>query len=138
MKAYLDSSILLRVLLREPRPLRSFKRIKFAVSSELLRVECFRVIDRLRLEARLADADVASLQQELHQVCASVEFVRVTPLLLGMASQPFPTTVRTLDAIHLASAMLWTQGREEQVVFLTHDAQLGTAARALGFEVDGV
>ncbi len=138
MKAYLDSSILLRVLLREPSPLRSFKRIKFAVSSELLRVECFRVIDRLRLEARLADADVASLQQELHQVCASVEFVRVTPLLLGMASQPFPTTVRTLDAIHLASAMLWTQGREEQVVFLTHDAQLGTAARALGFEVDGV
>ena len=137
MKAYLDSSILLRVLLREPRPLRSFKRIKFAVSSELLRVECFRVIDRLRLEARLADAEVAALQQELHQVCASVEFVRVTPLLLGMASQPFPTTVRTLDAIHLASAMLWTQGREEQVVFLTHDAQLGTAARALGFEVEG-
>ena len=48
-----------------------------------------------------------------------------------------PTTLGTLDAIHLASALVL---REEvpDLVFATHDRQPAIGARALGFEVIGV
>ena len=138
MKAYLDSSVLMRVLLDEPKRLKSFKKISLGVSSELIRVECLRVIDRLRISASLSDTDTAALSEELHRACGTMEFIRLSPLVLGMAGQSFPTTVRTLDALHLASALLWTQSKGTDLVFLTHDNQQGTAARALGFCVDGI
>jgi hypothetical protein len=42
--------------------------------------------------------------------------------------------VKTLDAIHLATALLWAEHAGE-IVFLTHDRQLATAARACGLAV---
>ena len=48
-----------------------------------------------------------------------------------------PTVVKTLDAIHLASALLFAQYREAGLVFGTHDRGQATAARALGFMVVG-
>ena len=48
-----------------------------------------------------------------------------------------PTDVKTLDAIHLASAQLFSERREIDLVFGTHDRSQATAARALGFEVVG-
>ena len=55
------------------------------------------------------------------------------------ASQSYPTVVGTLDAIHLTSALA-VHGRRNRRIdeFLTHDGQLGTAARAVGFAVRGV
>jgi hypothetical protein len=44
-----------------------------------------------------------------------------------------PTVVKTLDAIHLASAAAMRERRGTDLLFATHDAQQGTAARALGF-----
>ena len=44
-----------------------------------------------------------------------------------------PTVVKTLDAIHLASAMFLAERSSEEVVFATHDRQQSLAARALGF-----
>ena len=46
-----------------------------------------------------------------------------------------PTAVKTLDAIHLASALLLAEQRESDVMFGTYDRRQGTAARALGFGV---
>ena len=42
--------------------------------------------------------------------------------------------VKTLDAIHLATALLWEEHAGE-IVFLTHDGQLANAARACGLTV---
>jgi len=138
VKAYLDSSVLIRVLLNEPSPLKNFKRISLGVSCEIIKVECLRVIDRIRLQERLTPEDVGNLHITLQQACSTMELVRVSPLLLGMASQPYPTTVRTLDALHLSAALLWSQSKEEQIVFLTHDNQLGNGAKSLGFRVEGL
>jgi hypothetical protein len=49
-----------------------------------------------------------------------------------------PTTVKTLDAIHLASAIVLRDRRGIDLIFATHDDQQATAARALGFAVVGV
>ncbi|MCU0723319.1 MAG: hypothetical protein MUC63_06855 [Planctomycetes bacterium] len=48
-----------------------------------------------------------------------------------------PTVVKTLDALHLASAMLFRENRAEEVVFATHDGRQSLAARALGFRCEG-
>ena len=57
--------------------------------------------------------------------------------ILVRATEPFPTLLGTLDAIHLASALL---AREQLpgLTFATHDPALGTAAMAVGFAVAGV
>jgi hypothetical protein len=48
------------------------------------------------------------------------------------------TSVKTLDAIHLASALAFQERRNAPVVFATHDPRQVTAARALGFDCIGV
>jgi len=45
--------------------------------------------------------------------------------------------LKTLDAIHLATAMSWRDRIGQGLPFATHDAQLATAARSMGFEVLG-
>jgi predicted nucleic acid-binding protein len=52
--AYLDSSALLRLVLREPGGLEQRRATETLVSSELLAVECPRTIDRLRLQGALS------------------------------------------------------------------------------------
>jgi len=66
-----------------------------------------------------------------------IELVEPTRSVLTRASQPFPTELGTLDAIHLATAMLWRERGGEDLVMATHDAALGVAARACGFRVVG-
>jgi hypothetical protein len=63
--------------------------------------------------------------------------VPLTDSILQRASEAFPTTVGTLDGLHLASA-LEVREFEELDLLLTHDQQLGIAARSLGFEVLGI
>ena len=40
-------------------------------------------------------------------------------------------------AVHLATAQLWVEYTDRDLTFLTHDRQLGFAARALGLQVMG-
>ena len=54
--------------------------------------------------------------------------------VLARALEPFPVPVRTLDAIHLASAVFLRDQRQE-VTVMTYDVRMGDAARALGFEL---
>ncbi len=49
MIAYVDSSVLLRIVLGQPGALHKWRAIKTAVSSRLAEVECLRALDRLRL-----------------------------------------------------------------------------------------
>ena len=138
MTVYLDSSAVLRVLLRQAKPLAAWGRWHAAYSSELLGVEARRVIDRLRLQAALDDDDLADAHHGLARIERSIGAVPVTRPVLHRAGMPMPTAVRTLDAIHLASALLLRERREPSLVFVTHDPQQGRAARALGFECVGV
>jgi predicted nucleic acid-binding protein len=135
--AYLDSSVLLRLVFGEPGKLQEFSQVEYAVSSEILKVECLRTIDRLRIRALLTDEEVATRNEAVFAVLNRTELVLLSPPVLERASQPFPTGVRTLDALHLTSALLWRQAEGKELAFLTHDRELGLAARALGFQVLG-
>ena len=61
----------------------------------------------------------------------------ITNQVLQRASETFPTVVGTLEAMHLATA-LSIREIESLDLLLTHDSQLATAAKSLGFEVMGI
>lgn len=61
-----------------------------------------------------------------------------TIVVLERAAQPMPTELETLDALHLATAVLWREASDSDLVMATHDIALGLAARAHGFPVVGM
>jgi hypothetical protein len=133
MIVYVDSSVVLRRLLDQPRVIRGWGDWEAAYSSELLGIECRRAIDRLRLEGFYDDQQVARAIEQLALIERAISRIRITPAIVEAASRSMPTVVKTLDAIHLASAAAMRERRGTDLLFATHDAQQGTAARALGF-----
>ena len=137
MIAYLDSSVLLRLVLGQSDALPQWDEIDDGVVSRLVEVECLRTLDRLRLVESLDDHEIAIRREAVFRLLDSLEIVELTRPVLARASQPMPTTLGTLDAIHLATALMWAELAESQLVMATHDQALATAARASGLRVIG-
>lgn len=137
MTMYLDSSVVLRVLLGQPKPLAGWGRWDAAYSSVLLGVEARRVIDRLRVAAQLDDQGIEAASETLRRMERSIGSIPLSRPVLHRAGLPMPTSAKTLDALHLASALLLHERRDAPVIFATHDPQQARAARALGFETVG-
>jgi predicted nucleic acid-binding protein len=137
MIAYLDSSVLLRIVLGQARPLKEWRSVRRGVASSLVEVECLRTIDRLRLRFGIADRALALRREAIFRLMDTLEVVEPTRTVLTRAAQPLPTELGTLDAIHLATAMSWRELHDADLVMATHDAALGTAARSCGLRVVG-
>jgi predicted nucleic acid-binding protein len=123
--AYLDTSVLGRVLLGEPdRPaiLRELGAFELRVASRLTRVELRRLALR---EEVLADAD---------QLLAGVALIPLDDDLLAAAETVPPATVATLDAIHLSTALRLARADRLDALF-TYDARLADGARQHGLMV---
>ena len=138
MIAYVDASVLLRLALRQPDALAEWRQVEQGVSSALVVTEGLRTLDRLRLRAQLPDAEVASRRAKILEIIATLELVEVDAVVLDRAAQPMPTELGTLDAIHLATALLWKETSHTDLTMATHDTALGLAARAHGLPVVGV
>jgi predicted nucleic acid-binding protein len=134
---YVDTSVLLRIVLHEPGRLREWKASRRWISSQLIRTECLRTIDRARVQFSLADEEVAERRVAILDHLRAFDLIVIDAAVLERAAEPFPTAVGTLDALHLASA-LSARTIEPALVFATHDHELGVAARATGFRVVGV
>jgi len=134
-RVYLDSSVVLRRLFRQPGAITNWSRWELAVTSELMRVEALRTLDRLRVMGELTLPQLAHLVTELRGIAAGFEQVSVCTEILDRACGPFPAPLGTLDAVHLATALVWMESRSQPLVFLTHDRQLAAAAAACGLEV---
>jgi predicted nucleic acid-binding protein len=138
MIAYVDSSVLLRIVLGQPGMLTNWRGIRTGVSSRLAEVECLRALDRLRLCSAVEDEEIASRREAVFRFLSAVEIIEVSYPILARASQPLPTEVGTLDSIHLATALLWREMNQTDLVMATHDQELGLAARACGLRVAGL
>ena len=127
LPAYVDSSALLKLVLPEPeRP--ALKRVLLRwpdrISSVLLPIECRRIV----LRAGSPPGVQARLEQEL----TGVTLVRLDESIQRLAGTIGPPGLRSLDAIHLATALSIGDYPE---AFVTYDERLATAARAAGFNV---
>jgi predicted nucleic acid-binding protein len=137
MIAYLDASVALRLVLGESNRLAEWRRIESAVASALTEVECLRTIDRLSRLGSLPEDEVAARRTAVYRLLEAVEVVDVGRPVLRRASEPFPTPLGTLDAIHLSTAIAWRDARNVDLTMATHDTALATAARAVGLQVIG-
>ena len=138
MILYLDTSTVLRVVLRQPHPLAEWASWERAYASELMGVEARRNIDRLKLEAALDDSGLIAAQQDLARVEGTIARVRLTRAVLLRAAMPMGTVVKTLDALHIATALLLRERQNIPLTFATHDQQQAVAAQTLGFECVGL
>ena len=122
----------MRVVLNEPDRLAMWSSIDRPIASEIVQLECLRTIDRARIRLGLADSKVAEQRAYILDALTRFELVPVTSRVLERASDPFPTLLGTLDAIHLVSA-LSLRDLYPDLTFATHDRELATAARSVGF-----
>jgi uncharacterized protein len=121
---YLDSSALVKLVLHETESaaLARYLRRKRVTASALARVEV----------ARAIVPSSAAREQRLRALFAGVEVIRVNDRVLAEAARIPPWTLRTLDAIHLATARLWG---DELARIVTYDQRMADAARAMGIDV---
>lgn len=120
---YIDSSVALARLLLEPRspPERLWQ--QQLVSSQLLEYEVWNRVHAYGLTVSHAN--------EVQALLMRVELVEMTRPVLARALEPLPTTLRTLDALHLAT-MDFVRGRVESLELASYDNRLLAAAQALG------
>jgi len=137
MIVYVDSSAMLRVLFGHSGAYNKFNQWDEAASSELLHVECNRTLYRLRMENKITDETMSDYQSSFEDFLETISIIDVNSTVMSKAAGPFPTVIGSLDAVHLATALLWKEEREEDIHMLTHDVQLAVAAKASGMKVIG-
>ena len=118
---YLDSSAIVKLVVEEPESSalrRYLRRRRPLVSSALARTE---VLRSLLLEG---DAAVARGRA----VLSRIDLVRINDRILNTAGELVPAELRSLDALHLATA-LRLQG--DLGVVVTYDDRMLAAARQL-------
>ena len=133
MICYVDSSVVLRYLLVHDSAFKRTSQFDSVGSSELLIIECNRVLDRYRLENQISDAELAEVKHNFQRIIDGLHIIELTRSVKKRAAGSFPTVISTLDAVHLASLLLWQDSvSEERFVLLSADQQMLTCATALG------
>jgi predicted nucleic acid-binding protein len=122
---YLDSSAFVKLVWPENESAALRKHLAnwpMRVSAALLKAEVIRAVQRAAPK-RLSRADLQ---------LAGVALVRIEDSVLEAAGRIQPATVRTLDAIHIATALTLGAGLGQLV---TYDVRMATAARQYGLQV---
>ena len=138
MIVYAESSAVLAWLLGEARGSDVRDRLASAelvIASDLTLVECDRVLIRAAALGELPEADAAGRRAELTAAAAHWTVLRVGAGVIDRARQPFAKEpLRTLDALHLASALV-ARAAVPDLAILSLDDHLRANARALGFDL---
>ncbi len=123
---YLDTSVALAHLLAEDRRPPDALWAQSLVASRLLEYELW-----VRLSAR---GLTSSHGEGARRIVERVAIVELLPNVLARALEPFPTPVRTLDALHLAS-FAFVLERDPRLRLASYDDRLVASARSLGYAV---
>jgi predicted nucleic acid-binding protein len=122
--SYVDASALVKLVLVEPE---SVGMERWFLESERLLTSAISVIETRRAAARRPHDP-----GRLAYVLRSIEVVAIGARIADESAVISPPSVRTLDAIHLATAM---SVHPDLDAFVTYDNRLAAAARALGLPV---
>jgi predicted nucleic acid-binding protein len=142
MRAYVDASVLLRVVLDEPRQLTEWDVLEEPATSVLAEVEALRTIDRATRRAThprrraLSEKQANAARTLLYETLEMFVRVELSPPILTRAGQ-LGGPLGTLDALHLATALSWAEEVGTTAVLATHDPELAQAARSHGLPVIG-
>jgi hypothetical protein len=123
---YLDTSVALaQIFAEDRRPPDDLWKQPLA-ASRLLQCEVWNRVHARRLGPSHAD--------KVRDLLDGVIIVELTPLVLARALEPFPTPVRTLDALHLAT-MDFLRDHGQRIELASYDVRLLAGARALAIPI---
>lgn len=138
MNIYAESSAVLAWLLGEvasSQVREVLRRAALVFASDLVLVECDRVLIRAVTLGEIDEATAASRQAHLNAAAAHWHMYRVSLDIVERARRAFPVEpVRTLDAIHLASALA-VRATIPSVELLSLDDRIRRAGKQLGFSL---
>jgi uncharacterized protein len=132
---YLDSAAAVKLIHSEAHSaaLRSFLDLRLElgwVSSALLEIEAYRALARAAVPA-----EMPTVINDFHALLDFIDCIEIDPHIRILAQTVNPPTVRSLDAIHLATGLrLRDQGRLTS--FVTYDKRLADAAIAAGLPAE--
>lgn len=135
MNLYAESSAVLAWLLDEadgPRVRELLTNAHVIVASDLTLIECDRVLIRAAALGELTEAEAADRRAYLTTAAAHWNVLRLSGVIVDRARQPFPAEpIRTLDAIHLASALA-ARAAVASLDVLSLDDRVRKTAKRLG------
>ncbi len=135
MRVYAESSAVLAWLLGEEaagRVRRVLAEAEIVVASDLTLVECDRVLIRAVTLGELTEAEAANRRAHLTTAASHWHVLRVGLEIVDRARRPFPgEPIRTLDALHLASALA-ARAAVTDLALLSLDERVRGAGARLG------
>lgn len=137
-RGYFDTSVLVKRYVREAgsETARALMRRYRAVSSTVAPLELMSALHRRRTAGDLLEADFHAIVARVNRDRAFWELVEVGSVVLDRAEQVVQqTALRTLDALHVASALLFQSVSGQSIPFFTSDSQQRGAAARLALTV---
>lgn len=138
MNLYAESSAVLSWLLGEGNAdavREALAGAELVLASELTLIECDRVLIRAVSTGRLAEGQAADRHARLNQVSDHWAILRLDSDVIERARRPFPVEpIRTLDALHLASALV-ARSAVAEIALLALDQRVRRCGQQLGFEL---
>ncbi len=133
MLAYLDSSAVLDYLLRGDLALKHALKYPRIVSSELLEIECRRVFHRYHMIGELTEEGLVTVHTWFSDLCTTIDILELSLAVKKRAAESFPISIKTLDALHLSSALVLQAEEPEKITVFSYDKTMNLCAKALGF-----
>ena len=121
---YIDTSAYLKIFLKEKGSDKVRKLVKenSLLASAILTSECFSAFSRRRQGKEINDKTFDSLVNRVKKDLPYIEIVRLTDDVLRRTEELLlQSTVRTLDAVHVASALLFQESTGIALTFVTSD-----------------
>jgi predicted nucleic acid-binding protein len=141
VKIYAESSAFLAWLLGEDTASRIrhvLSRAELVITSDLTLLECDRVLIRAVALSEIKEAVAADRRARLNEAATHWHVLRLSAEIVDRARHPFPAEpVRTLDALHLAAALV-TRSSVAGVELLSLDDRIRRAGAQLGFQLQPV
>ena len=138
MRLYAESSAVLSWLLGEPRGVEIrtlLQSAEFVIASDVTLIECDRVLVRAVALGEMREGKAAQRRAALNAAAAQWHVLHLAPVVVERARRPFPAEpIRTLDAIHLASALV-ARTAVADLALLSLDERVRAAATELGIEL---
>jgi predicted nucleic acid-binding protein len=138
VSVYAESSAIVAWLLgeeAEPRVRKALRTADLVMASDLTLVECDRVLIRAVALGEISEGDAADRRAHLTEAAARWNVLRISPEIVERARHPFPgEPIRTLDALHLASALA-ARAAVAGIELLSLDDRIRASGRQLGFRL---
>ena len=134
---YIDTSTYLKLFQKEQGSAKAKKLVKESslLSSAILTTECFSTFSRRKHGKEMDEKTFDRLVNRVKKDLPYIEIVKVTDEVLKKTEEvTLHSTARTLDAIHIASALLFQELTGIEMTFVTSDKKQEEVARHEGLK----